>query len=128
LKIIHKFEVALQLLVESIYRISILLYGVPFVHNYDGRLALLMNVAAYLYILLAHSLRRIYHYKRDVGPSYRSQRTKHRILLDALVDSALLPYACGVYQIELLSVELKGCVYRVSRRACHVADYYSLIA
>ena len=101
-EIVHKLQIALHFLVESIYGISIFFDSVPLVHNYYAGLALLVHVTANLYILFAHTLCGVNHYKHHVGATYCRKRTQYGILLYSLVDRTFFAYTGSIDDIEFI--------------------------
>ena len=127
-RIVHELEVFYNLLAELFQRAGVLFDQVPLVHDHYRGLALFVDVARYLGVLLGHAVLRVDYYQRHVAAVYRGEGADYAVPLDSrLLDGLFAANARSVDYNEPAAVLLEAGVDCVARGARDVADHYALL-
>ena len=126
--IVHEFEIGFQLFFELIDGMRVLFDEIPFVHEDDGGLALLVHEADDLDVLFGQPFRAVHDEQTDVAPADGVEGAHVAVIFDVVLHPALLADACRIDEGVFLSVPLEQRVDGVAGRPRNRRDDAALLS
>ena len=110
----HKGKNVSHLIGIFVYRLIILLHGIPFVYGDNDRLAAFMCDSGDLRILLGHTLDRINNQNHNIRTLYRTYGTYNHVTLEFFLNFILAAKSCRINQDIFFSIVLYKGIHCIS--------------